>query len=92
MQGETNEEAPAANSFMLLAADESMLTCQETQSNHQRWVADTGASHHMTNDESGLYNKVVPTEEKTVNLGNGALVSIEYVAEFRGYYLDKNCC
>ena len=86
---EPNGDEDSAN-YVLVAADEEMFLCDECPSNSHRWIADTGASHHMTNDESGLVNKVVPKEVKTVKVGNGTLVSVVYTSDFRGYYLDEN--
>lgn len=46
--------------------------------------------HWSINDETGLMNKVVPKEMKTVKVGNGTMVIVQYTVDLQGYYLDEN--
>ena len=52
------------------------------------WIADSGASSHMTNDASGLYN----TREisSKVKIGSGDYVEAELIGSLRGIAKQKN--
>ena len=54
----------------------------------QNWIADSGASHHMTNSETGLINKHVHREPEKVTIGDGNNVDVEYEADMIGTLLD----
>ena len=72
-----------------MASDDALVS-EDTCANCQKWIADMGASHHMTNDERGLTNKRVVNDEKTVKVGDGSLIKITYTADFVGYYKYNN--
>lgn len=54
---------------------------QGSTGTQQRWVLDSGASRHMTPDESLLTNKRLPTEDVTITFGNGSQGRAEAVGD-----------
>ena len=51
------------------------------------WLADSGASSHMTNSESGLFN--VQMIESKITIGNGKHIIAEKVGDLRLSYKEK---
>ena len=52
----------------------------------QQWIADSGASHHMTNSSIGFFN-VKPTQEK-ITVGNGESIEAEYMGDIQGHVVS----
>ena len=53
------------------------------------WIADSGASHHVVNNEVGLVNKRSMQESESVVVGDGQTVEVNYVADYMTEYTDE---
>ena len=57
--------------------------------NQQLWIADSGASHHITNSKIGLIN-IRKCEDGKVTIGDGKSVEVECVGDLVGKVIDAN--
>ena len=57
-------------------------------SNH--WIADTGATMHMTGSLVGMRSVKKLESSDIVQIANGEELKIESIGEYHGFYLDEN--
>ena len=53
------------------------------------WIGDTGASHHITNSETGMYNKSISSEDETVTVGKGDNLRVKNFGNIDCILMDK---
>lgn len=94
-----NSNHPPENGFTdkSFIPDQSLLTQGGNQENHvnnqenkfkDAWIADSGASHHMTNSPVGMFNTKPASD--TVQVGDGKTIPVEYIGDVQGQVTNSD--
>ena len=84
--GAGGQQQPRQSSDIALTAG--TVSAPVSGEQHVRWVLDTGASRHMTSDESILFNKRPLEEETIITFGNGGTGKAKVVGDVMLRTLD----
>ena len=75
----------------MIAVDNELVLMANVDTNHTLhdniWIADTGASNHMTNSLKGMYD--LKPNTKYITVGNGSRMQVTKTEKWRGTAIDN---